>query len=173
MIKMTCGLLIACFELFGVDFVNSVGMKFKDIQAAGFYIQESEVTKKQWYEIMGSVNRTPLELADINMPMESVSWYDVQEFIQKLNLKEQTVTYSLPTEEEWEYTLNTNSRIYRNIAEWTDSWYDRDYESNNSNEYKIILGDNNQLPNHIGSARYASMPGSYSRSLGFRLVKTK
>jgi formylglycine-generating enzyme required for sulfatase activity len=38
-----------------------------------------------------------------NYPVENVSWNDVQEFIHKLNQKEGTTAYRLPTEAEWEY----------------------------------------------------------------------
>ncbi len=40
-------------------------------------------------------------------PVESVSWNDCQEFLAKLNAREQTAggwTYRLPTEAEWEYS---------------------------------------------------------------------
>ena len=36
-------------------------------------------------------------------PVEQVSWNDVQEFIKKLNQKEGTNKYRLPSEAEWEY----------------------------------------------------------------------
>ena len=39
---------------------------------------------------------------DDNLPVEQVSWKDVQEFIQKLNALTGK-TYRLPTEAEWEY----------------------------------------------------------------------
>src|SRR5262249_18939751 len=42
-----------------------------------------------------------------NLPVENVSWNDVQEFIKKLNEREQTArgdwVYRLPKEVEWEY----------------------------------------------------------------------
>lgn len=38
-----------------------------------------------------------------NHPVESISWNDVQELIEKLNQMQNEYTYRLPTEAEWEY----------------------------------------------------------------------
>jgi formylglycine-generating enzyme required for sulfatase activity len=55
-----------------------------------------------------------------NCPVEQVSWDDVQQFIQKLNRKEGTDKYRLPTEAEWEYACragNTSAFPNGNITE--------------------------------------------------------
>jgi formylglycine-generating enzyme required for sulfatase activity len=41
--------------------------------------------------------------------VEQVSWEDAQQFIQKLNQKESTNKYRLPTEAEWEYACRAGS----------------------------------------------------------------
>ena len=43
-------------------------------------------------------------------PVEQVSWNDVQEFIKKLNQKEGTNKYRLPSEAEWEYACRAGSK---------------------------------------------------------------
>lgn len=65
-----------------------------------FYISKYEVTQSQWREVMGS-NPSYFKNCD-SCPVENVSWYDVQEFISKLN-KMTGKNYRLPTEAEWEY----------------------------------------------------------------------
>ncbi len=47
-------------------------------------------------------NPSKFKQAGKRAPMESVNWYDCQEFIKKLNQMERK-TYRLPTEAEWEY----------------------------------------------------------------------
>jgi formylglycine-generating enzyme required for sulfatase activity len=64
-----------------------------------FQIGKYEVTQKQWTTIMG---KNPSYFKGDNLPVEQVSWNDVQVFIQKLNQKTGK-KYRLPTEAEWEY----------------------------------------------------------------------
>ena len=74
-----------------------------------FYLQTTEVTQKQWREVMGS---DPKDLGHKNCdecPVEGVSWNDAQEFIRKLNQKEGGKKYRLPTEAEWEYACRAGS----------------------------------------------------------------
>jgi formylglycine-generating enzyme required for sulfatase activity len=65
-----------------------------------------EVTQAQWYSMMES---NPSAFKDDMRPVEQVSWNDVQEFILKLNTKEETNKYRLPTEAEWEYAARAGS----------------------------------------------------------------
>ena len=64
-----------------------------------FYLGETEVTQAQWESIMG---RNPSRHKGTKMPVESVRWNDVQEFLKRLNEKAGG-KYRLPTEAEWEY----------------------------------------------------------------------
>jgi formylglycine-generating enzyme required for sulfatase activity len=66
-----------------------------------FAIGKTEVTQGQWRAVMGN---NPSVFADCGdtCPVDSVSWNDAQEFIQKLNAKTGK-QYRLPTEAEWEY----------------------------------------------------------------------
>ncbi|MCB9482231.1 MAG: formylglycine-generating enzyme family protein [Desulfobacteraceae bacterium] len=73
-----------------------------------FYMAETETTQQQWLKLMktnpsSETNRCP------NCPVESVSWNDAVSFIEKLNHKEGTTKYRLPTEAEWEYSCRANT----------------------------------------------------------------
>jgi formylglycine-generating enzyme required for sulfatase activity len=70
-----------------------------EVTVSTFYMQATEVTQAMYESIMG-VN--PSAFKGPNRPVENVTWYDAQEFIKKLNVKEGS-HYRLPTEAEWEY----------------------------------------------------------------------
>lgn len=74
-----------------------------------YYLGKYEVTQKQWRAVMGS---NPSYFEGDDLPVEIVSWKDVQEFVKKLNGKEGTNKYRLPSEAEWEYAARagTNTR---------------------------------------------------------------
>ena len=72
------------------------------VSLSGFYLGKTEVTQEHWRAVMGS-DPPGLGFKGCDQcPVESVSWDDVQEFIQKLNVKTGE-KYRLPTEAEWEY----------------------------------------------------------------------
>lgn len=71
-----------------------------------FYLGKYEVTQKQWFEVMGY---NPSYSKGNDMPVQNVSWYNVQEFIKKLNEIEHTDKYRLPSEAEWEYACRAGT----------------------------------------------------------------
>ncbi|WP_245546402.1 formylglycine-generating enzyme family protein [Methanomethylovorans hollandica] len=71
-----------------------------------YYLGKYEVTQEQWVEIMGD---NPSKFEGDSNPVECVSWDDVQEFVKKLNAKEGTDKYRLPTEAEWEYACRAGT----------------------------------------------------------------
>ena len=64
-----------------------------------YYIGETEVTQELWEAVIGK-NRA--RHRETNHPMEYVTYDMCQKFIDKLNLLS-GMTFSLPTEAEWEY----------------------------------------------------------------------
>lgn len=71
-----------------------------EVRVQSFYLGRYEVTQYQWNQVMRKKN--PSWFIGENRPVECVSWYDAQLFIQRLNEKTGR-KYRLPTEQEWEY----------------------------------------------------------------------
>ncbi|MEA3324727.1 MAG: formylglycine-generating enzyme family protein [Euryarchaeota archaeon] len=91
-----------------------------------FYLGTYPVTQAEWKAVMGN---NPSHFKGDDLPVESVSWDDVQEFIKKLNEKEGTDKYRLPSEAEWEYACRagTNTRYSFGDSEsklGDYAWYD-------------------------------------------------
>lgn len=70
-----------------------------------FYLGIYEVTQAQWQAVMGN---NPSQFKGDDLPVESVSWDDCQEFCQRLSLKEGRL-YRFPTEAEWEYACRAGT----------------------------------------------------------------
>lgn len=70
------------------------------VTVRNFYLGRYEVTQSQWNRIMRKKN--PSCFWGDDRPVECVSWYDAQLFIQRLNA-ETGRKFRLPTEQEWEY----------------------------------------------------------------------
>ena len=73
-----------------------------------FYLGKYEVTQEQWEAMMDG---NPSLFKDPKNPVESVRWDDCQAFLSKLNEKlgEGGVTFSLPTEAQWEYACRAGT----------------------------------------------------------------
>ncbi len=77
-----------------------------------FEMGKYQVTQAQWEAVMGDkwwAKNNPSHFKGAKLPVESVSWDDAQEFIEKLNAKNDGYIYRLPTEAEWEYACRAGS----------------------------------------------------------------
>lgn len=70
------------------------------------FIGAHEVTQRQWKMIVG---QNPSKFTGDDLPVEQVSWEDIQHFIDALNEREKGNRYRLPTEAEWEYAARAGS----------------------------------------------------------------
>ena len=95
------------------------------VTLSSYYIGETEVTQALWKAVMGN---NPSDYIGDDLPVESVSWYDCQTFISKLN----TLTgknFRLPTEAEWEFAARGGNQSrhtqYSGSSRIDDvAWYD-------------------------------------------------
>lgn len=71
-----------------------------------FHIGRYPVTQRQWVAVMGN---NPSDFKGDDLPVETVSWDDVQAYIRKLNERIGENRYCLPTEAEWEYACRAGS----------------------------------------------------------------
>jgi formylglycine-generating enzyme required for sulfatase activity len=105
------------------------------VTLSSYYMGETEVTQALWEAVMGN---NPSRWKGDNLPVEQVSWKDVQVFIEKLN-RLTGRKFRLPTEAEWEYAARGGgkSKGYKisgsNIIDAV-AWY----ESNSGSKTHIV-----------------------------------
>ena len=158
----------------GETFTNTIGMEFVPIAAGAFemgspsdeegrysnegpvhhvnmenafYMGRYEVTQKQWRAIMGD-NDNPSDLKGDDLPVENVSWDDVQEFIKKLNEKESTDKYRLPSEAEWEYACRAGTTTRYSFGDSESKLGDYAWYTENSDKKTHPVGQ--KKPNSWG-----------------------
>lgn len=109
-----------------------------------FYIGKFPVTQRLWKAVMGS---NPSYFKGDDLPVENVSWDDVQTFLRMLNAATGKL-YRLPTDAEWEYAaLGGNKSQGYKYAGSNDpdlvAWYD-----GNSGNTTHEVGT--RFPNELG-----------------------
>jgi formylglycine-generating enzyme required for sulfatase activity len=126
----------------------------------GFYMGRYEVTQAQWQAVMGT---NPSNFKGDNLPVEEVSWNDAQEFIGRLNARNDGYTYRLPSEAEWEYAARAGTTgDYAGDID-TMAWYGNNsgrtrlaaaeiFRSDPQNYYRRIT-DNGGQTHPVGSKR--------------------
>jgi len=94
----------------GGTFVMGAAAEHQVVISKPYYMQVTEVTQGQWRKVMGS-NPSMFNACGDDCPVENISWVDTQEFIRRLNQKEGTNKYRLPTEAEWEFACRAGSAV--------------------------------------------------------------
>ena len=119
------------------------------VTLSGYYIGKYEVTQELWKAVMGS---NPSNFNGDNLPVENVSWNDVQEFLRKLNAMTGK-NYRLPTEAEWEFAARggNSSRGYK-------------YSGSNSLGSVAWYADNSGIRTHAVGTKSPNELGIYDMS---------
>ena len=116
------------------------------VQVAGFEIARREVTQELWEAVMGD---NPSTFGDCpQCPVETVSWDDVQTFLETLNAA--GGQYRLPSEAEWEYAARGgklhSGKPYSGSDDWSAvAWY---YENSDNRTQPVAGKQANELGLH-------------------------
>jgi formylglycine-generating enzyme required for sulfatase activity len=140
-----------CFDMgniFGDEKAENGEKPVHMVCVSDFYLGKTEVTQKQWTEIMG---HNPSKFKGGNSPVERVSWNSVQDFIKKLN-KETGMHYRLPTEAEWEYAARNGGG--------KEKWAGADKESE-LDEYAWYYGNSARDGTHAVAGKKPNGLGLY------------
>lgn len=109
-----------------------------------FYIGKTEVTQRLWAAVMGS---NPSYFRGENLPVDNVSWYDCQEFVERLSRITGRI-FRLPTEVEWEYAARGGNRSRNYTYSGSDDVYRVAWYSENSGNTTHPVGQ--KLDNELG-----------------------
>lgn len=114
------------------------------VTLSDYYIGKFEVTQELWQAVMGN---NPSYYKGNNLPVEQVSWNDVQEFIRKLNQKT-GANFRLPTEAEWEYAARGGNKSRGYKYSGSNSIDDVAWYTSNSGSKTHPVGT--KSPNELG-----------------------
>ena len=67
-----------------------------------------EVTQEQWHEVMGT-RPGWFDGGAARLPVENVTWHEVQQFLERLTTRSDGSLFRLPTEAEWEYACRAGT----------------------------------------------------------------
>ncbi len=113
------------------------------VRIGSFLIGKYEVTQELWEAVMAE---NPSAFANCpQCPVETVSWDDIQVFLQRLNTG--GGEYRLPTEAEWEYAARGGQRsrgyLYAGSDNWAEvAWY---YENSGNRTQPVGQKSANEL----------------------------
>ncbi|HKI82114.1 MAG TPA: formylglycine-generating enzyme family protein, partial [Pseudodesulfovibrio sp.] len=114
----------------------------------GYWMAKYETTQEEYTAIMGS---NPSASAGVNLPVESVTWYESVAYCEQLTAQEAAAgrlpegyVYRLPTEAEWEYACRAGTSTAFFLGDELWSW-----QANfaGTREYSVSEGGTVDNPN--------------------------
>ena len=137
------------FTVGGVTFTmipvegGTVNIDGSTIKVETFSIGKTEVTQELWQAVMGN---NPSWFKGPNLPVETASWNDCQDFIRKLNAMT-GYNFRLPTEAEWEYAARGGNKTHNYIYSGSNdidsvAWY---YDNSGTNTHPVASKAANEL----------------------------
>ena len=108
------------------------------ILTQGYWLADTACTQELWQAVM---RNNPSDFKGEQLPVETVGWDDVQNFLKRLNKNQPQLQLRLPTEAEWENACRAGTTTPFSWGEQIDSRYvnfDGNYPYNNGSmsEYR-------------------------------------
>ena len=130
-------------ESFGLD-----ETQHKVTLTRGYWLADTACTQALWQAVMED---NPCHFKGDVLPVEEVSWNDIQDFIRELNGLTKGLNLRLPTEAEWEYACRAGTETPFSFGKTIDSEqvnFDGNYPYANSkkSEYREKLVTVGSLP---------------------------
>lgn len=121
------------------------GVTFEMVRVNESYsIGKTEVTQRLWQAVMGS---NPSEFKGENRPVENVTWFECQDFCDRLSRLTGRI-FRLPTEAEWEYAARGGAKSHGYEYSGGNDLYRVGWYRDNSDNMTHAMGQ--KLPNELG-----------------------
>lgn len=116
------------------------------VTLSDYYIGQTQVTQELWQAVMG--NNPSQHIGNNQHPVENISWYDCQDFINKLNeLTKQD--FHLPTEAEWEFAARGGKYNHGYKYSGSDNSEEVAWHETNTNQ-ESTQPVASKMPNELG-----------------------
>ncbi|GAB1541867.1 hypothetical protein NUACC21_45400 [Scytonema sp. NUACC21] len=114
------------------------------VSVPAFYMSRTPITQEQWQAVMQT---NPSHFSSLLRPVESISWWQAQEFCDRLS-QLTSKSYRLPTEAEWEYACRAGTQTLYSFGNSKQPLRDYAWYTWNSRQQTQLVGQ--KKPNAWG-----------------------